>query len=454
MSQYHEINWSEGLFLRPQHFQQAEQSRRAWQNQDTLLARPYGWGFAELEIAEAELDAEILSVRSCALRMKDGTWLRVPDNGEVQPREFKRPLDQAGGSLPVFLGLPRRRDREPNTLMPHEESASQTRRFLAGMIERVDENSGDNAQPVEVRKLNPQVLFAGDNMAGYDVVRLGQIVRSGFGESKPTLSPQFVPPLLDLAAWPHLFESVRDLYHQLFAKNRGLASQIVGRKVSFSGEGAGGPETLLRLNITNRHTAYLRQLTNLPGIHPFDMYLELCRMAGDLAVFDAERAVPDIPLYDHEDLGRCFGELLATLSKLINLLMPTTFVHRRFEQAGDFLQVALDENWLAPGVEFYLAIESDQEPEAIDREKRFLKMASADDLPRLVQRRLTGLVGQRLQRVPVGLPDRPDLHYYLVHREGEYWEQAVASRTLACQGLNDEGLGLYLYVLLKTDKEG
>jgi type VI secretion system protein ImpJ len=454
MSHYLEINWSEGLFLRPHHFQQAANSRRALLNDEIALARPYAWGVHKLDVAVAELESEVLDIRACNIRLRDGTRLIAPDNAEFEPRAFKAQLDEAGGALDVHIGLPLYMDREPNTKMLYEDEVVHERRYKATLLNNVDENSGANVQPIEVRKLNPRIIFGGEDMTGYEVMKVMQIFRSGFDENKPEISNEFVPPLLDMAGWPPLFDRVRDLYHQLFAKNRSLASQIAGRKIAFGSEGAGGPEAMLKLSITNQYVGFLRQYTATPHLHPFDVYVELCRLAGDLAIFDTSRTMPDLPVYDHEDLGRCYGELLGLLDRFLNNLLPTTFIRRRFEPVGNRLETSLDDAWLAPGVEFFLGIENDQDIEVIDREQSYLKVAAPEDLDRLINRRLPGLMGRRVQRPPMGLPDRPNIHYFRIRREGDYWDSTMKAKLLACYGLNDPSLELYLYVLLKSSEEG
>jgi type VI secretion system protein ImpJ len=454
MSQYLEINWAEGMFLRPHHLQQASRSHKAIANEEISIARPYAWGVHEIDISEAELESNVISIRSCSIRMKDGTRIVAPDNAEFEPRDFKKALDAANGSLDVFIGLPLRMDREPNTKMLYEDEVMHERRYRASMLDYVDENTGDNSQQIEVRRLNPKILFANEEMAGYEIMKLIKIVRSGFDDNKPVISPEFIPPALDMAAWPPLYDAVRDIYHQLFAKNRSLISQIAGRKIAFGSEGVGGPEAMLKLNITNRYVAFLRQFTGTPRLHPFDVFVELCRFAGDLAIFDSSRMMPDLPLYDHDDLGQSYSQLLAILEKFINNLLPTTFIRRRFEPVGNRLEVALEDTWLIPGVEFYLGIESDHDVEVIDREQSYLKMASPEDLDRLINRRLPGLMGRRVHRTPIGLPDRQNIHYFRVRREGEYWDNVLKTKILGCYGLNDTSLELYLYVLLKPAEEG
>ena len=163
--------------------------------------------------------------------------------------------------------------------------------------------------------------------------------------------------------------------------------------------------------------------------------------------------MPDLEIYDHDDIGKCYHELLALLDRFINNLLPTTFIRRRFEPSGNRLEVALEDPWLDPGVQFYLGIESDRDVEDIDREQSFLKMSSAADMDRLINRRLPGMMGRRVHRPPIGLPDRPDIHYFRIRREGEYWNGVSESKVLSCFGLNDPALNLYLYVLLKPEEE-
>ena len=50
MSDNNRIVWSEGLFLRQQHFQQQERHLESWIEGRAAALRPYSWGFTELEI--------------------------------------------------------------------------------------------------------------------------------------------------------------------------------------------------------------------------------------------------------------------------------------------------------------------------------------------------------------------------------------------------------------------
>ena len=449
-----EINWGEGMFLRPHHLQRAGRFIRASIHRDVSISRPYAWGLQQMSISNAELEGFMFSIRSCDIRLKDGTRLMAPHNCEFEPRDFKKQLDAAGGVLAVYVALPLMMDREPNTLMLSEEAATYHRRYKAFVQEVVDENSGDNAQPLEFRKLSPKIFFGGEDMAGYEFMQIARLERSGFEDNKPVISHGFSPPIVVMEAWPALYDYCKDIYHQLQSKNRSLVSQIVGRKISFGSEGVGGPEAMLKLNITNRYSAWLRQMTSSPYLHPFEVYCALCSLAGDLAIFDDAREVPELPIYDHDDLGKCYLELLRVLERLINNILPTTFIKRRFEPIENRREVALEDTWLLPEVAFYLGIESDREDDAVDREVSFLKMGSVEDLPTLINRRLPGLMLKRIRRTPIGLPDRPNYHYYRMAKDGRFWDSIVSAKILSTYGLSDESLELYLYVLLKPSPDG
>lgn len=454
MSEHMEINWAEGMFLRPQHLQQASHYQRAALRREIAIARPYAWGLQQLNLSMAELESFVFAIRECNACLKSGTRLIAPHNAEFEPRSFKKEMDAAGGVLDVYIGVPLTMEREPNTRMLSDEEAMYQRRYKATLAEVVDENTGDNAQQVEFRKLNPRIFFQGEDTTGYEVMQVARLERSGFEENKPVVSQSFIPPILVMEAWPPLFDYCKDLYHQLLTKNRSLVSQIAGRKVAFGSEGVGGPEVMLKLNITNRYTGYLRQWTSVPHLHPFDVYTELCRLAGDLAIFDDARGVPELPVYDHDDLGACYLDLLRLLEKLINNILPTTFIRRRFEPVENRRETPLEDEWLLPEVEFYLGIESDADDERIDREVSFLKMGSVQDLPTLINRRLPGLNLRRIRRTPIGLPDRPNYHYFRISREGRFWDNLLETKVLAAYGLSDQSLELDLYVLLKPEKEG
>ena len=80
MSENNRIVWSEGLFLRPQHFQQQERHLESWIEGRAGALRPYAWGFTELEIERDLLAIGKLGLRRARGVFPDGTPFAMPDN--------------------------------------------------------------------------------------------------------------------------------------------------------------------------------------------------------------------------------------------------------------------------------------------------------------------------------------------------------------------------------------
>ena len=66
-------------------------------------------------------------------------------------------------------------------------------------------------------------------------------------------------------------------------------------------------------------------MAHASGVHPLPAYLELCRAVGQLAIFGAARRPPDLPRYDHDDLGTCFLRVRDHLNDLINIIVEPQY---------------------------------------------------------------------------------------------------------------------------------
>jgi predicted component of type VI protein secretion system len=68
-------------------------------------------------------------------------------------------------------------------------------------------------------------------------------------------------------------------------------------------------EQLLRLRTLSRFSARLPALLAAPGVPPFQWYLELRELHGELAALHPEKDEFDVPAYEHENVYPAFDEL-------------------------------------------------------------------------------------------------------------------------------------------------
>jgi type VI secretion system protein ImpJ len=78
MSWTNKVTWSEGLFLRPQLFQQQDRYLEAYAHKRAAPLSPFYWGFSQYTIDSESLSLGKLVLSSCAGLFADGTPFESP----------------------------------------------------------------------------------------------------------------------------------------------------------------------------------------------------------------------------------------------------------------------------------------------------------------------------------------------------------------------------------------
>ena len=151
MSWNAKVHWTEGLFLRPHHLQQADRYLENALDSRTRHATPYPWGFAWLEI-----DLDLAQQSKFGLRRASGV---MPDGGLFDfPSECPSPPpiavpETAAGQF-VWLTIPARAD---NTREVSAEQAENAARYIVGAETVIDsdlepaDRGGDRGRLSEAR---------------------------------------------------------------------------------------------------------------------------------------------------------------------------------------------------------------------------------------------------------------------------------------------------------------
>ena len=74
------VIWSEGLFLRPHHFQQHDRYLEHLLDTRCASLQAHGWGITELEIDKNLLSLGKFSIIVCKGILPDGTPFSIPDD--------------------------------------------------------------------------------------------------------------------------------------------------------------------------------------------------------------------------------------------------------------------------------------------------------------------------------------------------------------------------------------
>ena len=103
MTGKNKVIWSEGLFLKPQHFQQQERYIADLIDKRSRALHFYGWGILSLEIDTNQLGMGKFAISSARGVMPDGTPFNIPGDDAVPAAiDFKEGV--VGKT--VYLALP------------------------------------------------------------------------------------------------------------------------------------------------------------------------------------------------------------------------------------------------------------------------------------------------------------------------------------------------------------
>ena len=427
------VHWYEGLFLRPQHFQATE---RSWTEALQIAEQcdhPYPYGLRRFEFSADAIGNYQFQVLACEARMRDGTLLSL-DAGQPLDRLDLRPALARESVVRIYLGVPKLALGRVNV---GAATGQGMHRYTEQKLAVQDESLGGNDQELEFRALNARLLLSTQELAGYEVLPLAQVQRASEKEAAPQLDLRYIPPLLAVDAWPPLREGiVRAVYDRVGKKGDVLAEQVVNRGIGLASQEPGDLDRLLMLTELNQASASLGVWGFAEGIHPLPAYLELCQLVGQLAIFGAARRLPELPRYDHDDLGRIFSHVKGQIDLLLDTVRDYEYEQRFFVGEGRGMRVTIEAKWLQADWQWFVGVQrgglTDKEclallsPGGLD-----WKLGSARQVDALFQYGAEGLHLTPLAQAPRALPPRGDWSYYEVSRQNAAWKDVLETQTLA-----------------------
>src|SRR5262249_3397281 len=294
------VHWHDGMFLRPHHFQAAQRYLFHNSHRNDRWNVHYHWGVRSIAIDLDALANYRFVVRDLKARLRDGTPVILPEDGNLPGLDLKNALEFES-NVTVYLALPVLNLGKTNVAADCELEGA---RYLLDTQELEDENTGVNPQPIQVRLLNVKLLLSRQDQTGFEVLPIARIERSQRADAAPQLDVTYIPPLLACDGWEPLQNGIlQSLYDRIGQKIELLANQVVTRCINFDSDAQGDPLILEQLRSLNEAYALLGVEAFAQGVHPYHNYVELCRLAGQLAVYGQTRRPPDLPKYDHDDLG-------------------------------------------------------------------------------------------------------------------------------------------------------
>jgi type VI secretion system protein ImpJ len=345
------VAWREGLFLRPQHFQQQDRFIEALVRARTEALRPYGWGLSELRLDTSLATLGKFAVSQTAGAMPDGLPFSVP--GDTPP---PLPLDVPPETRDaiIYLTLPAHQNGAGEFV---ERGASRTEAFARHVVDEeavFDAFAAERvSEPIDVGRPNLRYGVTREQIDGRLLLGLARVREVVNGAV--VLDERYIPPVLDIRASPRLAGFLNDIIGR--AEQR--VDELAQRAVEATDGGAETFASFLLLQALNRWTPVLNHLQSLPLVHPERLYEVFCSMAGELAtlVRSADRRAPKFPPYRHDDLETTFDLVYDTLQSELSAMFERSAEQMKLEPVGPGSYSSVITNHaLFQTCNFYLAV--------------------------------------------------------------------------------------------------
>jgi type VI secretion system protein ImpJ len=405
MSENNRIVWSEGLFLRPQHFQQQERYLEAYVEGRASALRAHSWGFTELEIERDLLAIGKLGLRRARGIFPDGTPFIMPDNDPLPtPLEIGPNLrDQT-----VHLAVPL---RKAGVMLSRGNGTAAIARYRALDFDARDVLSDSaTSADLQVAALNARLMPESEPAEDFARIPLAHVIECR-ADRNVVLDEGFIPTVLRSSVASRLATFLTELQGLLHQRGEALAA----RAVATGRGGAAEIADFLMLQSVNRFEPVVAHFAAGASCHPEDLYRLCLEIAGDLSTLTAtSRRPPQFPGYRHEALRTCFEPLIQALRTSLSVVLERNAISIPLAQKKFGISVAtVSDRMLFDNAVFVLAARADLATEEFrGRFPMQLKIGPVEKIRDLVNLQLPGITIQAMPVAPRQIPYHAGFVYF------------------------------------------
>ena len=445
MADSNRILWSEGMFLRPQHFQQQDRYHESVLQQIQKSLKPHWWGFLDVD-----LDANLYKQGKLALTratgiFQDGTPFDMPGR---DPLPAILDLNGTVNNEKVFLGLPIR--KQGATEFDRESQPDPLCRYREAEREAIDTLVGsDSSYPIHIGLLKTRLLLESEERSGYQCLLIAEVqeLRREVGiELKPTL----IPTHLALAAAPSVSGFIKSLIGKLGIRGDELAARLG----SVTGGAIAQQSDFMLLQAINRYESHLRVIEASGNSHPEPLFALLASLAGELSTFfsDSRRPRPLKP-YVHDDPEICFAPLFEELDWLLGKVKDAGAVRIPLQNPRPGIYGAQrPDPTLIENALFILAVKADMPAPAVQSQFPLqTKIAPVEKIQQLVLTQIPGIPLVPLPVAPRQIPFHVGFCYFELNQQHDMWREISSSGGFAFHiGGQFPGLELEFWAIKKN----
>lgn len=442
MSWYTKVAWTEGLFLRPQHFQQNDRYHEHLLMSRVRYASPYPWGFSYLEIDRDLAQQSKFGLRRAAGVMPDGTPFDMPADSPLPPAIV---VPDTASQQIAWLSIP---VAAANTREVDERDVESAARFVMNAETFVDSSSALRLEE-EIEIAFPRMGYELRKSAKPGYIGLGMTRILEVRDKQIVFDEKYVPPVLLCSAHPVVNGWIDRAIGWIDNKLEELARYAADPT---AGGGLQSADYFV-LQLLNRHIAVLKHYGNTGYLHPERLFEELLRLVGELATFATpERRARDYPAYDQDDLENVFGPVMRDLQDFLSARLGRRAIRLEIiERANNAFISTIRDRTLFRNATFVLEVAARRPLVEIQNDfPHLFKVGPNTKMNEIVHANLPGLPLVHLPTPPPHIRAITDHVYFYLDRKSPLWPDFSTAASIGMHFSGDwPELELYLWAILE-----
>jgi type VI secretion system protein ImpJ len=421
--------WGEGLFLRPQHFQQQDHYHEARLQRTAHALHPYLWGVQAVEWDSAALKANVLRLHALSAIFRDGEMSDAPASDPLPPAVDLGTLPPSVQEITYYAALPALAPDSSNCGAP--DTPLQGARYVPA--ERPTQDMYTQAASADLSYLRKAVRLVSDlePRGGYEcfpLIRLRRVASGGF-----EADPAFIPPSLSVASAPRLKTQLEQLMDALQAKIGALQGHMREPSRNVIEFRSGDVSAFWLLHTVSTASATLMHYLRHPALHPERLFESMLGLAGALMTYSKSYSLGQLPAYQHEEQGLCFGQLEGIIRDLLDTVISARYFGIALNEEKPCYHLGkLDSGKIDHQTTLYLAIGAAMPAlELVEIVPLRVKAGAPDDVDQCVLSAMPGVKLSYAPQVPAAIPVRPDTCYFVLESKGVLYEQMLKAQSIS-----------------------
>lgn len=424
MSSRNRVIWSEGLFIKPQHFQQQQRYHEYLNDARFNSISGYLYGISELELNPEYLSFGRIAIQRARGVMPDGTVFNIPQE-DVLPDALEV-FDSSLANQIVYLALSLRSDSITEVALDEQSAGRYLNRRHE--VRDIHTHQGDFTA-IDVSPVRLRLMLEKEDRSAYSSLAIARILEKRT-DGSVVLDPNFIPCHYNVSAVQMLHRFLGEMAGLMRERARNIAQRIG----SPSQGGVADVADFMLLQSLNRMQPVLQHHSLSRTLHPETLYQVLVSICGELFTFtDESRMAPAFAAYDHDMPVATFPHVMSTLRQSLSIVLEPKAVSLQLHKRKYGLMVApVQDPELLKHANFILAVRARMPLEEL--KKLFIqqtKIASVEKIRELISLQLPGVPLSPLPVAPRQLPYHAGYTYFQLERSSRAWDMLMNSSGFA-----------------------